>query len=815
MIFRDILYGSINLPEWLTPFLYIPEFVRLRGVRLSNVDSVEFKDFNGPTRWEHSIGAAFLALKFADIKGMQLNEKANLVVAALLHDIGTPPFAHTIEYVLEGFDHEEEAVRLILENESWNHSVFEGSLPQLHKIIQEVGKKYEITVDLESVAQYINGDGKFGFLINGSIDIDNIDNLMRACFYLGHSVEKNIAFELLDWLSDFQTVPTDIKSSNNQSVKKWLEYRNILYGSFFNSSDIELGRQAFLQHLIRRAFNEGLSRKTLIYSTDELLLYSIENYKSDGDSKLQYQNTLKSLVSSYRLLDSTFKFSTILIEDERILQQLLNPLFANWLEVKLSTSTFEPLIIINQRRYEKRDELFKSHCGEICIFKLRDPNIKFEQLPDWIKSDLSKTLKGTSLVKECTRIINNKLEKWIEEKPWHSLDTLRKENIASNLNHEGDWSFKLSKNKSIHTYPATFVNAIPKTLISALGLKGELIVDPFGGTGQTAEEALKAGCQSITSDTNSIAILATKAKLTYLKKDVRDFIKDLHITDIFKTNPSIPPNFPLISKWHHPKTIEELCKIKCFIDDYTEFEGKQFLTACFSEIIISSTDRKGKGSSYFADNTPLPKGKLVPDYQPSIELFINRIYKNIQTIETLYSQLERNRKEPQDELRKLKIKQIDARKIGPREYEIDKKSVAGIITSPPYLCMVDYSLGYRLSYYWLFPEKLNDEFNLEIGSRRKRTNPNKAYNDYLNDINEFITRSKTILRKGGYLCLVLGKPVANAFVDINVLDAIDRILIKEGFELLWEKVRPINWHRNHGITSLDKERISVSILKED
>src|SRR4051794_4791565 len=43
MQFQDLLYGRICLPEWLEPFLKIPEFVRLRGVRLSNVDSIEFK----------------------------------------------------------------------------------------------------------------------------------------------------------------------------------------------------------------------------------------------------------------------------------------------------------------------------------------------------------------------------------------------------------------------------------------------------------------------------------------------------------------------------------------------------------------------------------------------------------------------------------------------------------------------------------------------------------------------------------------------------------------------------------------------------
>lgn len=814
MEFRDILYGSIKLPDWLFPFLYIPEFVRLRGVRLSNVDSIEFKDFNGPTRWEHSIGASFLALKFADLKGMSLNDKSNLVVAALLHDIGTPPFAHTLEYILEGFDHEEEAVRLILENESWNHSIFEGSYPQLHKTIRDVKNKYNINLNLESIAQYINGEGKYGFLINGSIDIDNIDNLLRACFYLGNNIEKNIAFDLLNWLSSFDTVPTDIKSSNNIAVKKWLEYRNLLYKSFFNSSDIELGRQAFLQHLIRRAFNEGLSRKTIIYSTDELLLYSIENYKSVDSSKFQYQNTLKSLVSSYRLLDSIYKFATILIEDEQTLQQLLNPLFANWLEVKLSSSTFEPFVIINQRRYEKSDELFKSHCGEICIFKLRDPNVKLEQLPEWLKIELPKNLKGSILLKECSKIIGKQLENWIESKPWHSIDSLRKESIISNLDHENDWSFRLSKNKSIHTYPATFVNAIPKTLISALGLKGEIIVDPFGGTGQTAEEAIKAGCYAITSDINSIALLATKAKFTYLEKDLRDSLRNIPESDIIRCNPINKPSFQNIDKWHHPKTIEELCKIKGYIDNYPYFEGKQFLTACFSEIIMSSTDRRGKGASYFADNTPLPKGKSIPDYQPSIQFFIGRIEKNIQIIETFYSQLERGQREPIEELKKIKIRQIDAKRISAEIYDIEKKSVAGIITSPPYLCMVDYSLGHRLSYYWLYPERLESEFDMEIGSRRKRTNPEKIFQEYISDMFMFIKSAKALIRKDGYLCIVIGQPEAEAFSKKKVIEEIDDIFLKEGFDLLWYRIRPINWHRNHGITSIDKERVSVYALKE-
>src|SRR3978361_505772 len=102
MKFSDILYGNIELPEWLIPFLKIPEFVRLRGVRLSNVDSYEFKDFNGPTRWEHCVGVSHLALVFSRIKNLSKLDSIHLTLAALLHDVATPPFAHTVEYIIEG-----------------------------------------------------------------------------------------------------------------------------------------------------------------------------------------------------------------------------------------------------------------------------------------------------------------------------------------------------------------------------------------------------------------------------------------------------------------------------------------------------------------------------------------------------------------------------------------------------------------------------------------------------------------------------------------------------------------------------------------
>ena len=51
--FHDMLYGKITVPDYLGDFIRLPEFLRLRDVRLSNTDSILFKDFGRVSRWEH------------------------------------------------------------------------------------------------------------------------------------------------------------------------------------------------------------------------------------------------------------------------------------------------------------------------------------------------------------------------------------------------------------------------------------------------------------------------------------------------------------------------------------------------------------------------------------------------------------------------------------------------------------------------------------------------------------------------------------------------------------------------------------------
>jgi len=65
---------------------------------------------------------------------------------------------------------------------------------------------------------------------------------------------------------------------------------------------------------------------------------------------------------------------------------------------------------------------------------------------------------------------------------------------------------------SLHWYPASFVPQIPSILIQVLSERGDLILDPFVGSGVTLVEAAKQDRAFIGVDFNPYAIEISKAK---------------------------------------------------------------------------------------------------------------------------------------------------------------------------------------------------------------------------------------------------------------------------------------------------------------
>lgn len=814
--FSDLLYGRIELPRWLGGFIRIPEFVRLRGVRLSNVDSIDFKDFGSANRWEHGIGVAYLAWRCGEHRQLPMKQRVELTLAALLHDVATPPFAHTAEFALDGFSHELETQRVLsaipTDNSSPDMPVFGSSLPQFHPTVRRLQKEIGIKIDPDEVARMVIGEGELGFLVSGTLDLDNADNVTRGCAQMGMEVDKLLPLKIAKWLAEQVAAPTDLNQQDEPSVHEWLRYRSNYYSCFYNSSDEELGRQAFLQHLMRRAMKAGLPRRSLIWNTDDGLLNTIAAIDEPNSSRRRAP--LAELVERYRLIEQTQRIFEVELDSEEDLRLLRTPTAISWLEEKLSTSNLEVFVLLSTRRFARREseKLFPSTSrGALMAFKLGD-DVHYESLPAWLRSRIPEKSNTSRLKRLLAEYVESELTVWTKERPWLSMTRARKENVVENLRSAGDWSFRLSRNENVHAYPSTYVHAIPASLINCLGLRGELILDPFGGTAQTACEAIKYECHAITADSNTIATLIARARLTYLNLAHREWLLELAADELGSTNGSEPPEFELSGKWHHPKTIQELADIKGFINNVPDEPLRQFLLMSFSAIITHTTARRGKQHGWFADNTPLPANLEGPPYINARELFTARVRRNVEILNRSYAFLERTGRNPETELARARVLQLDATNATPQDYGLTPHAVAGIITSPPYLCMADYSLGQRLSYYWIAPEAFKSDFSVEIGARRLRTQPKQAADKYFESIEQFARNAALLLRSGGFLATVFGSPVAKAFKNVNVINRIDESFRAAGFTLLWDRVRPIHWHRNQGYQRVLNERVSVHVL---
>jgi hypothetical protein len=516
-------------------------------------------------------------------------------------------------------------------------------------------------------------------------------------------------------------------------------------------------------------------------------------------------------------LEAPDKVAHISLDDPDTLQVIGLPQTVAWIEDHLATSSFQPFAMVIRARSAHKlltSSLFPPSPGVLLVFKLGGP-LKAVHLPEWLRAMSREriTENGAITSHQFGQLLRPQLAEWCSTRPWADLVPRRQSCVVSNLSSFGNWSFRLSRNDTLHPYPGTFVHAIPAGLLTSLGVQSELIVDPFGGTGQTAVEGVKHGCRVVTGDVNKIACLTAKARLTYLSSGVRARLRSITREEILSAQPAQLPEFYLRDKWFHPGTLADIGRIVAFIDRRRDPHVKQFLLVALSASMTSFTARYDKQHGYFADNTPLEKGVNTPPYRDAIELFRSRLERNLQTVERLYSQLERDGMDPEVAFSRANVVRADVRSAKPCDYGVENGSVGAIITSPPYLCMADYTLGQRLSYEILFPTLIAGDFAAEIGSRRQRFKRDQALQAYREGVDHFANLSHRMLRAGGFLATVLGRPTAADFLDLDLTAELDLALSKTGFEKIWDTWRPISWHRNHGYARLKEERIAVHVAR--
>lgn len=185
----DSLYGALFFPEYVWDLLVCPELQRLREVRLCNINSLCLTGGANINRYEHVVGTAALALQCVSAWPGKLapDLQRRIVLAALLHDVGTAPFGHSVQYVLQLQGYRHESLYDLLGS---NHasSTFQYQKARFEPVYFGLPKQVAARIpdaELREISEIVEGRGDFGPIINGTIDLDNLDNVYRLAYHIG------------------------------------------------------------------------------------------------------------------------------------------------------------------------------------------------------------------------------------------------------------------------------------------------------------------------------------------------------------------------------------------------------------------------------------------------------------------------------------------------------------------------------------------------------------------------------------------------------------------------------------------------------
>lgn len=248
---------------------------------------------------------------------------------------------------------------------------------------------------------------------------------------------------------------------------------------------------------------------------------------------------------------------------------------------------------------------------------------------------------------------------------------------------------------SFHRYYGKLIPAIPETAINIFSNKGELVFDPFMGSGTTGVESLKLGRKFLGVDINPLSCLISRSKLNVYDTKVLNFIyKDFE--DMFSNlnNEINDYEIPFLlnrDHWFEKKVQYDLVYIRKCIDNFI-IENK--LKMIYKDFLLSTLSSMIKQVSY-ADNMHVFPGvskrikRLIENNEISFNVkttFLNFIKKRIKYVEEFQHKSQ------------FTIINSSSSNTNLKKYY---NKVDLVVTNPPYISSIRYSETMKLELYWM------------------------------------------------------------------------------------------------------------------
>lgn len=255
---KDPIHGNIHFPDEEVKILDSKEFQRLRNIRQLGLSYLVYPSATH-TRFEHSIGAYFLADKLASNIGFSKDEVQLIRLSALLHDVGHGPFSHSSEHaILTRFDskysHEKNTANILKKS-------------SIADFLKELGFS-----GAEVAKVSVEGKSKFSEIVSGEIDVDRMDYLVRDSYYTGAAYGVIDLDRLLDTLK-FKNGHLYLDEKGIPLGESFVLARYLMYPTVYEHHTTRIADTMF-SFAISLALKEGLFVPEELYSMDDIELIS-------------------------------------------------------------------------------------------------------------------------------------------------------------------------------------------------------------------------------------------------------------------------------------------------------------------------------------------------------------------------------------------------------------------------------------------------------------------------------------------------------------------------------------------------------------
>ena len=305
----------------------------------------------------------------------------------------------------------------------------------------------------------------------------------------------------------------------------------------------------------------------------------------------------------------------------------------------------------------------------------------------------------------------------------------------------------------LHPYLGKFIPQLVEVFLRKYFKPGQTVLDPFGGSGTTLVQANELGVNSVAYDISAFNVLLMQAKtdrydLKKVKYEIADILERVnletqthsHQMTLWEKESEYKVNLEneYLSTWFAPQALRELITYRNLIEQY-EYQN-------LLKIVLSRSARSSRLTTHFDLDFPkAPQTKPYWCYKhsrtcvPTMTAFKFLRRYSLDTVKRIeeYSALRTNAQ--------VSIFHGDSRyeKIPP---------IDGVVTSPPYVGLIDYHEQHRYAYE-LF--NLEDRRSYEIGPAEKGSGQ-KAKDAYQEAITQVFKNAMKSMKPGGYIIVVAG-----------------------------------------------------------